>query len=182
MKGLKGIDTSTVGVKQAIVALRCGPRFHVLVKEREEVYLQWRVGAERGPSLRHHMLDKVGVIDLCIRDIRTGLVRVASRGPPGLGHHQCDVVVAERRDRRVHGVHLRVEHVVVHEARVVIPAPGVGLKEHVFERDGVGVALVCEERVDVDEERRSRGREEVEDRLHVEVGDGRVERAGGWRV
>jgi len=89
--------------------------------------------------------------------------------------------VPEPLDRRVHGVHLRVQHVVVAEPRALIDdAGGVGAEQHVVQRHPRRVVLVREVGVAVDEERRPRRGQEAEERLQVRHRR-RVERAGGRR-
>ncbi|CAL5057912.1 unnamed protein product [Urochloa decumbens] len=157
-----------VGVEEPIVPLRRRARLKVLIKQREHVHIHGRGRPQRRALLHLDPLQQVP-------DVRPGVLRrgarlvgVPPRRPPRLRHLHLDVREPEPPDRRVHGVHLRVQHVVVPEPRPAVDhAGGVGLEQHVLQRHPRRVVLVREVRVAVDEERRPRRRQELQEWAEV---------------
>jgi hypothetical protein len=156
------IHLGLVRVKEAEVPLGERPRLLILVKQGEDEPLDRLPGPRGGARLALQMLEHVIVV-------RPGVVkrrRLAPAGPPGLRHHDRDVVVAQG----LHGEHGRVVHGVeevgVVQARArVVHARGVQ-EQRVLRGDVHGVGQEREVGVYVHHERGACEVQKAQQRLH----------------
>uniref|UniRef100_A0A804UHS7 Uncharacterized protein n=1 Tax=Zea mays TaxID=4577 RepID=A0A804UHS7_MAIZE len=155
------VNWCLVRIKEPKLLLRRVPVFLVLVEHGEHVHLH-------GPRLPRRaltgMVDKVLVIRP--RVVQGGAVPVGGR-PPGLRHHDVDAACAGLVQRGADGVHHRVEEVRVHQpVGGVRHRRGAGLEQRVVEVDAAVAVLVREVGVDVGEQRRAVGGQELRDGRH----------------
>ena len=157
----------SVGLEEAVAALRCRPGLHVLVEEREHIDAQRRRRPHRRALPLGHEPHHIAVVPRRVLRRGAGLVGVPRRRPPGLGHahlHGPRRRAVGRRDGMVHGVDLRREHVgVVQPGPRVGDAGMAGFQQRILELHARGFLGVGEVGVRIDQERRPRVRVEVED-------------------